>query len=117
MKLTGVGQPLTLSNAICTSTRAMSKLVDFQVSSLSYPPKIQISNAWLVENLNLLRFKINSNTINKQWNHLQDIQVEVDNSREILVLVDVDYPHLHVNQDVRLGNDDEPLMGGKSRPN
>ena len=91
--------------------------MDFQVSPLSHPPKILISNAWLVENLDLLRFKINSNTINKQWNHLQDIQIEVDNSQEISILIGVDYPHLHVSQDVRLGNDDEPLLGGKSRPN
>ena len=105
----------------------MSKLVDFQVSSLSYPPKIQISNAWLVENLDLLRFKINSNTINKQWNHLQDIQIEVDNSQEISILIGADYPHLHISKDVRIGNDNEPiaistllgwvLLGGKNGTN
>ena len=69
------------------------------------------------------RFTINSNTINKQWNHLQDIQIEVDNSQEI----GADYPYLQIRQDVRIGNDDEPiaistplgwvLLGGKSRTN
>ena len=83
LKLTGEDQPLTLSNAVCTSTRRMSKLVNFQISSPSHPSKILISNAWVVENLDLPRFKINS-TINKQWNHLQDIQIEVDNSQEII---------------------------------
>ena len=127
LKLTEKDQPLTLSNAVCTSTRTMSKLVNFQILSPSHPLKILISNAWVVENLDLLRFTINSNTINKQWNHLQDIQIEVDNSQEISVLIGADYPHLHISKDVGIGNDDEPiaistplgwvLLGGKSRTN
>ena len=86
LKLTGEDQPLTLLNAVYMSTRTMSKLVNFQISSPSHLSKILISNTWVVENLDLLRFKINSNTINKQWNHLQDIQMEVDNSQEIMAL-------------------------------
>ena len=68
---------------------------------------------------------INSNTINKQLNHLQDVQFEVDSPQEISILIGADYPHLHISQDVRIGNDDEPiaistlliwvLLGGKSR--
>ena len=104
----------------------MSKLVNFQISSPSHPSKILISNAWVVENLDLSRFKINS-TINKQWNHLQDIQIEVDNSQEISILIGADYPHLHISKDVRIGNDNEPiaistllgwvLLGGKKGTN
>ena len=127
LKLTGKDQPLTLLNAVCTSTRTMSKLVNFQISSPSHLSKILILNAWVVENLDLPRFTINSNTINKQWNHLQDIQIEVDNSQEISVLISADYPHLHISQDVRIGNNNEPiaistplgwvLLSGKSRTN
>ena len=53
LKLTGEDQPLTLSNAVCRSTRTMSKLVKFQISSPSHPSKILISNTWAVENLDL----------------------------------------------------------------
>ena len=105
----------------------MSKLMNFQISSPSHPSKILISNTWVVENLDLVWFKINSNTINKQWNHLQDIQMEVDNSQEIPILIGADYPHLHISQDVQIGNNDEPiaistplgwvLLGGKSGTN
>ena len=83
--------------------------MNFQISSPSHPSKILISNTWVVENLDLVRFKINSNTINKQWNHLQDIQMEVDNSQEIPILIGADYPHLHISQDVQIGNNDEPI--------
>ena len=100
LKVTGEDQPLTLSNTVYTFTRAISKLVNFQISSPSHLSKILISNAWVVENLDLPRFKINSNKINKQWNRLQDIQVEVDNSQEISILIIADYPHLHIHQDV-----------------
>ena len=84
-------------------------------------------NAWVVENLDLPQFKINSSRINNQWNHLHDIQIEVDTFQEISILIGADYPHLHISQDVRIGNDDEPipistplgwvLLGGKSRTN
>ena len=47
--------------------------------SQSYPSKISISNASIVENLDLLRFKINKNTIKKEWKHIQDLPTEVDN--------------------------------------
>ena len=101
----------------------MSKLVKFQISSPSHPSKILILNSCVVEHLDLPRFKINSNTINKQWNHLQDVQIEVDDSQEILIVIGADYPHLHMSQDVQIGNDDKPiaistllgwvLLGGK----
>ena len=66
LKVTGEDQPLTLSNTVYTFTRTISKLVNFQISSPLHLSKILISNAWVVENLDLPRFKINSNTINKQ---------------------------------------------------
>ena len=100
LKLTEEDQPVTLSNAVFTSARTMSKLANFQISPPSHPSKVLTLNAWVVENLDLPRFKINSNKINKQWNHLQDIQVEVDNSQEISILIIADYPHLHIHQDV-----------------
>ena len=43
------------------------------------------------------------------------------------ILIGADYPHLHISQDVRIGNDDESIaistplgwvfLGGKSRKN
>ena len=75
----------------------MSKLVNCQISSPSDPSKILVSNAWVVENLDLLRFTFNNNTIKKQWNYLQDIQIEVDNSKEISILIVADYPYLHIH--------------------
>ena len=96
LKLIEEVQPLTLSNTVCTLTRTMSNLVNSQISPPSDPSKILVSNAWVVENLDLLRFTFNNNTIKKQWNYLQDIQIEADNSKEISILIVADYPHLHI---------------------
>ena len=71
--------------------------------------KIPIANAWLVENLDLPRFKINKNTIKQEWKHLQDLPIEVDNSKEISILIGADFPHLHLSRNVRIGKETEPI--------
>ena len=123
LKLEGKSQILTMSNAVCSSTKTISKLVNFHIFSPSHPSKIPISNEWVVENLDLPRFKINKNTIKKEWKHFQDPSIEVDNSKEISILIGADFPHLHLSRSVRIGKETEPiailkplgwvLMGGK----
>ena len=103
LKLEGKSQTLTMSNAVCSSTKTISKLVNFHIFSPSHPSKIPISNEWVVENLDLPRFKINKNTIKKEWKHFQDLPIEVDNSKEISILIGADFPHLHLSRSVRIG--------------
>ena len=47
-------QILTLLKAICLSTKTISKLLNFHIFYPLQPSKIPISNAWVVENLDLL---------------------------------------------------------------
>ena len=54
LKLKGKSQILTLLKAICSSTKTISKLVNFHIFYPLQPSKIPISNAWVVENLDLL---------------------------------------------------------------
>ena len=58
LKLEVKSQILTLSNAVCFSTKAISKLVNFHSFSPLYSSQIPISNAWVVEILDLWRLKI-----------------------------------------------------------
>ena len=53
LDLAGEDQPLTLSKAVCSSTRIMSKLENFEISSPASPFKISISNTWVSESLDL----------------------------------------------------------------
>ena len=71
----------------------------------------------------VVEVKINKNTIKKEWRHLQNLPIEVDNSKEISILIGPDFPHLHLTRSVRIGKETEPiailtplgwvLMGGK----
>ena len=109
LKLKGKSQILTLLKAICSSTKTISKLVNFHIFYPLQPSKIPICNAWVVENLDLLlRFKINKNTIKKEWRHLQNLPIEVDNSKEISILIGADFPHLHLSRNTRIGKETEP---------
>ena len=109
LKLKGKSQILTLLKAICSSTKTISKLLNFHIFYPLQPSKIPISNAWVVENLDLLlRFKINKNTIKKEWRHLQNLPIEVDNSKEISILIGADFPHLHLSRNTRIGKETEP---------
>ena len=45
LKLEGKSQILTMSNAVCSSTKTISKLVNFHIFSPLHPSKIPISNA------------------------------------------------------------------------
>ena len=74
-----------------------------------YPSKTPIANAWVAENLDLPRFEINKYTIKKEWKHLQDLLIEVDYSKEISILVGVEFPHLHLSRNIRIEKETEPI--------
>ena len=62
-----------------------------------------------MENADLPRFKINKNTIKKEWKHLQALPIEVDNSKEISILIGADFLHLHLSRSARIGKETEPI--------
>ena len=37
--------------------------------------------------------------------HLQDLLIEVDNSKEISILIGADFPFLHLSHNVRIGKE------------
>ena len=73
------------------------------------------SNAWVVENLDLPRFKINKNTIKKEWKHLPDLPTGVDNSKEISILIEADFFHLHLSRNVTCSFFNTSRMGVNGR--
>ena len=56
----------------------------------------------------VVEVKINKNTIKKEWRHLQNLPIEVDNSKEISILIGADFPHVHVSRNTRIGKETEP---------
>ena len=75
LNLEGKSQILTLSNAVCSSTKTISKLVNFHIFSPLHPSKIPTSNAWVIENLDFPQFKINKNNIKNNGNIFKIFQL------------------------------------------
>ena len=96
-----------------------SKLVNFSISLSHHPSPINISNAWVVENLNLPAYRMKND-----FAHLRDIKLEQLHDKSISILIVADKPHLHLYTESRIGNTNEPvallttlgwvLMGRKS---
>ena len=58
---------LTVTNVLLTKSKISSKLVNFSLSSSHHPSPINISNAWVVENLNLPAYRMKND-----FAHLKD---------------------------------------------
>ena len=57
LNLCGGKRSPTISKVMSTKLKIKSKVVNFSVSSNFYPSRIEILNAWAVDNLNSLRIK------------------------------------------------------------
>ena len=124
LNLSGQEKEIQFSNAVSSTTKIKSKLVTFSISSGSHPGKINVKNAWIVENLNLPPNKIDNAEIKDKWPHLKDLNLDFSNTRDISILIGADMPTLHIDQEIRKGKPNEPitiktilgwvLMGGKS---
>ena len=105
-----------------TKLKIKSKLVKFLVSSNFHSSFIKISNARVVDNLNLPSY-----TMTRDFPHLQDIDLETTSDKSIPILIGFDMPQLHLYRDTRIGDKDQlvgllsklglVLMGGKSESN
>ena len=122
LNLCGGERSLTMTNVMSTKLKIKSKLLNFSISSNFHPSRTEISNAWVVDNLNLPSYKMT-----KDFPHLRDIDLERTSDKGISILIGADTPELHLHRDTRIGDKDQPdgllttlgwvLMGGKSKTN
>ena len=122
LNLCGGERSLTITNKMSTKLKIKSKLVNSSVSSNFHPSRIEISNAGVVDNLNLPSY-----TITKDFSHIRDIDLERTSDKSISILIGTDMPELHLHRDTRIVDKDQPvgllttpssvLMGGKSKTN
>ena len=61
LNLNGTEQLITFSNAISEKSKVKSKLIYFSLSSTLHPMRIKFKNVWVVDELNLMPYKINQN--------------------------------------------------------
>ena len=69
--------------------------------------RIKFKNVWVVDELNLMPYKINEN-FHKQFEHLKDIHFNTSSS-DVSLLIGADMPELHLPNEIRKGNKNEPV--------
>ena len=103
----GKEHSITFTNAISQKSKVKSKLVNFPLSSKLRPMRIKFENVWVVNELNLMPYKINQN-FHKQFEHLKDIHFNTSSS-DVSLLIGADMPELHLPYEIRKGNKNEPV--------
>ena len=86
-----------------------------------HPNPIKVSHSWVLPNLYLPKSKILHNI--HDWPHLRDIKIPTNNY-DVTVLIGADMPQLHLQEDTRIGETNDPiavktalgwvLMGGEN---
>ena len=107
LNLNGKEQSITFYNAISQKSKVKSKLVNFSLPSKLHSMRIKFENAWVVNELNLMPYKINQN-FHKQFEHLKDIHFDTSSS-DVSLLIEVDMPEWHLTNEIRKGNKNEPI--------
>ena len=122
INLCGGERSLTITNIMSTKLKIKSKLVNFSVTSNLHAYRIEISNAWVVDNLNLPSYKMTND-----FPHLRAIDLERTSDKGTSILIGADMPELHLHRDTSIGDKDQPvgllttlgwmIVGGKSKTN
>ena len=84
-----------------------SNLVNFSLSSKLHPIRTTFENVWVVDELNLMPYKINQ-SFHKQFKHFKNIHFDTSSS-DFSPLIEVDMPELHLPYEIRKGNKNEPV--------
>ena len=86
-----------VTNVMSTKLKIKSKLVNFSVWSNFHPSRRKISNAWLVDNLNLLSY-----AMTKDFFHLRDTDLERASNKSIFIFIGADMPDPNLYRDTRV---------------
>ena len=107
LNLNGKEQSITFSYAISQKLKVKSRLVSFSLSSKLHPLRIKFENVLVVNELNLMPYKINQN-FHKQFEHLKHIHFDTRSS-DVSLLIGADMSELHLPNGLRKGNKNEPV--------
>ena len=106
LNLSGKERSKTFSSRISKNLKVKSKLVNISLSSKFHSMWIKFENVWVVDELNLITYKLKQN-FHKDLEHLKDIDSDV-NSTNVSLLIGADMTDLHLPNQIRKGNKNEP---------
>ena len=87
------------SNAISQKSKFKSKLVNFSFSSKLHPMRVTFEIVWVVDELNLMPYKIKQN-FRKQFEHFKDIHFDTS-STDVSLLIGPDISELYLPNEIR----------------
>ena len=110
LNLQGKTQQISLCNVLSNKDTFNSKLVDFEISSMTSPTSVHVKTAWIVDSMKLTFQRINTEKLKNYYKYLADIQfTPFDKSSEISVLTGADSPMLHMYTNARVGKENESV--------
>ena len=101
LNLNSKEQSITFSNAISQKSKVKSKLVNFSLLLKLHPVIIKFENVWVVDELNLMPYKINQK-FHKQFEYLKGIHFDTS-STDVSLLIGADMPELHLSNQIMKG--------------
>ena len=128
LNLQGSSRKLEITNVFLDSSHFNSKLVNFKISSSSHPKAIEITNAFIVTNLNSNTKPVDPNVLKDTFPHLSDVNLPKLYNCDVTILISTDFPQLLVNHEYRCCDDENNpfavrtklgwvLMGSKTNRN
>ena len=105
--LQGPKQNVRFMNAITSSNTISSNLVSFSLSSPSHPQYIAVTNALVVETLDVPTLKLSLYLLSSQYPHLSNVAF-TPLTKEISILIGADMSELHLHLNCKLGRPSEP---------
>ena len=106
--LQGPNQSLRFMNAIISSKTVSSNLVSFSLSSKPHPQHITVTNARVVEELDIPTPKFPLHHLSSQYPHLSNVPF-THLTEKISILTGADIPELHLHLNYKLGRPCEPV--------
>ena len=101
-------QNLRFMNAITSSKNISSNLVTFDLPSPSHPQYITVTNAWVVEELDIPTPRFSLHHLSSQYPHLSNVPF-TPLTEKISILTGADMSELHLHSNYKLGRPSEPV--------
>ena len=95
-------------NAITCFKTISSNLLRFSLSSPSHPQYTTVTNAWVVEELDIPTPTFSLHHLSSQYSHLSNVPF-TPLTEKISILNGADMPKLHLHFNYKLGRPSEPV--------
>ena len=103
----GKTNEISLTNVLPLSNKMKSKLINFSISSCSHSKPLK--KAWVVQDPQLSTSPATTSSVIGKYSHLSEIPFDSPQHPNIKTLIGADHPNLHLNTEIKSGNNNDAL--------